>query len=45
MRSVAVDLGPIVPWSGETYRLIPSRFPPVAVYEGLVANEDRKSVV
>jgi hypothetical protein len=39
MRSVAVDLGPIVPWSGDTYRLIPSRFPPVAVYEGLVAND------
>jgi hypothetical protein len=39
MPSVVDSLGPIVPWSGDTYRLIPSRFPPVSVYEGLVAND------
>lgn len=39
MPSVADNLGPIVPWSGDTFRLIPSRFPPVSVYEGLVAND------
>lgn len=29
----------VVDWSGDGYRLIPSRFPPVSVYEGLVAND------
>lgn len=29
----------VVKWSGDAYRLIPSRFPPVSVYEGLVAND------
>ncbi|MBY5667380.1 RES domain-containing protein [Rhizobium leguminosarum] len=29
----------LVNWTGDTYRLIPSRFPPVAVYEGLVLPE------
>ncbi|MGO4569972.1 RES family NAD+ phosphorylase [Rhizobium sp. 2YAF20] len=29
----------MVQWSGDTYRLIPSRFPPVSVYEGLVRPE------
>lgn len=36
---MAAELGPIVSWSGDTFRLIPSRFPPVSVYEGLVAND------
>lgn len=39
MPSVADELGPIIAWSGETFRLIPSRFPPVSVYEGLAAND------
>lgn len=30
---------PIIPWAMDGYRLIPSRFPPVSVYEGLVAND------
>ncbi len=29
----------LVSWDGDVYRLIPSRFPPVSVYEGLVAND------
>jgi len=29
----------IIPWAMDGYRLIPSRFPPVSVYEGLVAND------
>lgn len=29
----------LMDWSGDGYRLIPSRFPPVSVYEGLVAND------
>ncbi|MCJ2086730.1 RES domain-containing protein [Methylobacterium sp. E-005] len=37
MPSVGAELGPVVPWKGTTYRLIPSRFPPVAVYDGLVS--------
>jgi hypothetical protein len=28
-----------IAFEGELFRLIPSRFPPVAVYEGLVAND------
>jgi len=39
MFSVVDEFCPVVPWSGDTYRLIPSRFPPVSVYEGLVAND------
>jgi hypothetical protein len=39
MHSVVANLGDVVSWKGETFRLIPSRFPPVAVYDGLVAND------
>lgn len=39
MPNVAAEMGPTVQWKGETFRLIPSRFPPVSVYEGLVAND------
>lgn len=45
MPSVAVEIGPVVPWKGETFRLIPSRFPPVSVYEGLVANDRMDALV
>ena len=38
MPSGVVDDAPVVRWSGDAYRLIPSRFPPVNVYEGLIAN-------
>jgi hypothetical protein len=39
MPNVVDKIGTVISWSGDTYRLIPSRFPPVAVYEGLVAND------
>lgn len=42
---MAVEIGPVVPWKGETFRLIPSRFPPVSVYEGLVANDRMDALV
>ena len=45
MPSVAVEIGPVVPWKGETFRLIPSRFPPVSVYEGLVTNDRMDALV
>ncbi|HBK07623.1 MAG TPA: hypothetical protein DDZ81_17520 [Acetobacteraceae bacterium] len=35
----------LVAWSGDVYRLIPSRFPPVSVYEGLVANDRLSALV
>jgi len=35
----------VVPWKREGFRLIPSRFPPVSVYEGLVANDRVASLV
>ncbi|TIP91940.1 MAG: RES domain-containing protein, partial [Mesorhizobium sp.] len=34
MPSVALENAPLVKWSGDAFRLIPSRFPPVNVYEG-----------
>jgi hypothetical protein len=39
MPSAEVEGAPLVEWSGDSYRLIPSRFPPVNVYEGLIAND------
>lgn len=45
MPREAAKMGPVIQWSGETYRLIPSRFPPVAVYEGLVANDRMEALV
>jgi hypothetical protein len=38
MLNAEVENARLVHWSGEAYRLIPSRFPPVNVYEGLIAN-------
>ncbi|MEA2908976.1 MAG: hypothetical protein QOJ15_1057 [Bradyrhizobium sp.] len=37
MPNVVAEDAPI--WEGDGYRLIPSRFPPVPVYEGLTAND------
>ena len=34
-----------VKWSGDGFRLIPSRFPPVAVYENLVASDRFEALV
>jgi len=45
MSSAAPSSAPIVQWSGDTYRLIPSRFPPVNVYDGLIANDRQDDVV
>lgn len=41
----AVDEIEKVSWSGEGFRLIPSRFPPVSVYEDLVANDRVEALV
>lgn len=35
----------IIGWKGDGFRLIPSRFPPVSVYEGLVANDRIDAIV
>lgn len=45
MHSEVGELIPVVAWSGETFRLIPSRFPPVSIYEGLVANDRMPDLV
>jgi|LNAP01.1.fsa_nt_gb hypothetical protein len=45
MPSVAPEEAPLVKWSAEAFRLIPSRFPPVNVYEGVVANDRHDEVV
>jgi len=45
MCSAVANLCPIIPWSGDTFRLIPSRFPPVSVYEELVANDRLEALV
>ncbi|TIX34921.1 MAG: RES domain-containing protein, partial [Mesorhizobium sp.] len=44
MPSVALENAPLVKWSGDAFRLIPSRFPPVNVYEGLI-NSDRQDEI
>jgi hypothetical protein len=44
MPSVEDDDARLVAWAGDAYRLIPSRFPPVNVYEGLVANDRLEEV-
>lgn len=38
MCNVAADPS-VVPWKGDAFRLIPSRFPPVDIYEEVVAND------
>jgi hypothetical protein len=45
MPSAAPETAPLVKWSGEAFRLIPSRFPPVNVYEGLIANDQQNEIV
>jgi hypothetical protein len=45
MSSEVAEGGPVVHWSGNAYRLIPSRFPPVKVYEGLVAADREDELV
>ncbi|BAM93139.1 hypothetical protein S58_71750 [Bradyrhizobium oligotrophicum S58] len=45
MPNEVVDSAPIVPWSGNAYRLIPSRFPPVNVYDGLIASDRLDEIV
>lgn len=45
MPSVAAEDAPVVPWSGSAYRLIPSRFPPVNVYDGLVSGDRQDQIV
>lgn len=42
---MAAENFPIAHWEGETFRLIPSRFPPISVYEGLVANDRVEALV
>lgn len=45
MPSAALESAPLTKWSGEAFRLIPSRFPPVNVYEGLIANDRQEELV
>jgi hypothetical protein len=45
MSSAVAEGTPLVHWSGNAYRLIPSRFPPVKVYEGLVADDRENEIV
>jgi hypothetical protein len=45
MHNEAVDTLKIVEWSGDTHRLIPSRFPPISVYEGLVEPEQFEALM
>lgn len=45
MPSVAAENAPLVHWSESAYRLIPSRFPPVSVYDGLVAVDRQEEIV
>lgn len=44
MPSAVAKDAPVVEWSGDTYRLIPSRFPPVNVYDGLIANDRQDQI-
>lgn len=45
MPSAAPEEPSLIEWSGEAFRLIPSRFPPVNVYEGLIANDRQDDIV
>jgi hypothetical protein len=45
MPSAEPDKQPLVQWSGEAFRLFPTRFPPVNVYDGLIANDRHEEVV
>lgn len=44
MLSAALEDAPVIQWTGEAFRLIPSRFPPINVYEGLVANDRQEQI-
>lgn len=44
MPSAEPDKQSLVPWSGEAFRLFPTRFPPVNVYDGLIANDRHEEV-
>lgn len=45
MLSVGPEGAPLTQWSGEAFRLIPSRFPPVNIYDGLIANDRQEELV
>lgn len=45
MPNAVAEIAPLVKWKGEAFRLIPSRFPPVNVYEGLIANDRRDEII
>lgn len=45
MPSAGLERASLTQWSGEAFRLIPSRFPPVNVYDGLIANERQEELV
>lgn len=45
MSSEVAKAAPMIRWTGDAFRLIPSRFPPVNVYEGLVANDRLEEIV
>jgi hypothetical protein len=45
MPNAVPENASLIEWSGQAYRLIPSRFPPVNVYEGLVANDRQDELV
>jgi hypothetical protein len=45
MPSGEVEKAPLIHWSSDAYRLIPSRFPPVNVYQGLLPEERLEELV
>jgi hypothetical protein len=44
MRNAEPENGSLIKWSGDAFRLFPTRFPPVNVYDGLVANDRHEEV-
>lgn len=45
MPSAVPEAFRLTKWSGDAFRLIPSRFPPVNVYDGLIANDRQEEIV
>ena len=45
MLSVAAEEFPLAAWKRDAFRLIPSRFPPVSVYDGLVGHDKVEALV
>ncbi len=45
MPSAALEKAPVVKWSRDAFRLIPSRFPPVNVYEGLINSGRQDEII